>query len=191
LKESEEPLAQRFRGDARVVSGAGKDFNGVLWFLFPKPPCDSPHLLVRAFVPSNERCGKEHAVSYRNVKVGDTVLVALEPVQNGAVFIFGVVLALFHGCLELVFGVTDMGAHCNAIGLPRHFMRFDGGHKSRDDLSQGLGQDIVMGGQCSQYGIGRDWGVFRRDDGGGVVFVGVDGRGHLDGRVDQVANADV
>jgi len=48
-----------------------------------------------------------------------------------------------------------------------------------------------VSGQRSQYGIGRDWGVFRSDDGGGVVFVGIDSGRRLDWQVDQVANADV
>jgi len=54
LEKSLEPQVQRLSRGAHIINQVHEEFEGILWLILPKPPCDSPHLLVAILVSMDE-----------------------------------------------------------------------------------------------------------------------------------------
>jgi len=133
-------------------------------FSLAKTSSDSPYLSLVVFIPLDELCGEREALTNRNLEGGDAVVVADEVIRNtGLIEVEILVLANFHGSLQVVFGVVNASMHSCAVSFPGEFAKLDGGDETSDDLSEAFGGDFVVGGQSGEDGVRRHGSIVVKD----------------------------
>jgi|SRR5712672_1692284 len=139
---------------------------GVRRFSFAKTSSNSPYLGLVVLVPFDELRGEREAFTNRNLEGRNTVVVADE-VSGDASFIEVkvLILASFHGSLQVVFGVINASAHSCVVSLPGEFVELDGSNETSNDFSETLGGDCVVGGQDGEDSVRRHGSVVVKDDG--------------------------
>src|SRR5712671_3068157 len=135
-------------------------------FSLAKTSCDSPYLSPVVFVPFDELCGEREALTNRNLEGGDAVVVADEVSgDTSLVKVEVLILASFHGRLQVIFGVVNASAHSCTVSLPGKFTELDGGDETSDDLSETFGGDFVMSGQGGEDSVWGHGSIVVKDGG--------------------------